>query len=150
ALLTRVRSLVRLKLISDELRMRAATSRQIGISDPITAAIADSGKNGRILLVDDRESSYERIGRVLAEEHGVDIEPDPHEALLHAAEGEYDLMIISLSLQNFDALRLCSQVRTLERTRHLPLLLVADREDHARLMRGLEIGVNDYLMRPID
>ena len=82
ALLTRVRSLVRLKLVSDELRMRAATSRQIGISDPVAAAIADTGKNGRVLLVDDRESSYERIARVLSAEHGVDIEPDPQEALV--------------------------------------------------------------------
>jgi two-component system cell cycle response regulator len=59
-------------------------------------------------------------------------------------------MIVSLGLQNFDALRLCSQVRSLERTRNVPILAVAEAEDNMRLMRGLEIGVNDYLMRPID
>src|SRR6266851_1455001 len=61
ALLARVRSLVRLKMAADELRMRAVTSREIGIADPEFAAVSETGRGGRILLVDDRASSYERI-----------------------------------------------------------------------------------------
>src|SRR3954465_3589425 len=61
ALIARVRSLVRLKMITDELRMRAVPSQEIGIRDPLDAAIADGGRGGRILLVDDRRSSFERI-----------------------------------------------------------------------------------------
>jgi two-component system cell cycle response regulator len=53
-------------------------------------------------------------------------------------------------LQNFDGLRLCSQIRSLERTRNVPILAIAEPDNNARLLRGLEIGVNDYLMRPID
>ena len=33
---------------------------------------------------------------MLAGEHTVDIEADPNEALFHAAEGDYDLLIVSL------------------------------------------------------
>jgi two-component system, cell cycle response regulator len=150
ALIARVRSLVRLKLVCDELRMRAATSKEIGIQDPIIQAVAESGRNGRILLVDDRRSSYERIAATLTSEHEVDVEIDAHEALFHAAEGNYDVLIVSLGLENFDALRLCSQIRSLERTRSLPVLVLAEPEDNARLLRGLEIGVNDYLVRPVD
>ncbi len=80
----------------------------------------------------------------------MDVETDPNEALFHAAEGNYDLVIVSLGLQNFDGLRLCSQVRSLERTRNVPILAVAEADNNARLVRGLEIGVNDYLIRPID
>jgi two-component system, cell cycle response regulator len=150
ALVARVRSLTRLKLVTDELRMRAATSKEIGIQDPLLASLTDSGRGGRILVIDDRRSSYERMAKVLAGEHKVDIEVDPQEALFHAAEGDYDLLIVSLGLENFDALRLCSQVRSLERTRNVPILVVVEIEDNARLLRGLEIGVNDYLVRPID
>ena len=53
-------------------------------------------------------------------------------------------------MENFDGLRLCSQVRSLDRTRGVPILMIAEAEDNARLLRGLEIGVNDYLVRPID
>ncbi|MBN8958330.1 MAG: PleD family two-component system response regulator [Rhizobiales bacterium] len=150
ALIARVRSLVRLKLVSDELRMRAMTSREIGIQGPGIEAIADSGRNGRILLVDDRRSSYERLAATLSSEHEVDVETDANAALFHVAESAYDVLIVSLGLENFDALRLCSQIRSLERTRHLPILILAEPEDNARLLRGLEIGVNDYLVRPID
>jgi two-component system, cell cycle response regulator len=150
ALIARVRSLARLKVAADELRMRAVTSRDIGIESPERDAVADNGRGGRILIVDDRPASHERVAAVLGKEHGVEIEADPNEALFRAAEGNYDLLIISLGLQNFDALRLCSQVRSLDRTRNIPILAIAEPDNDARMMRGLEIGVNDYLMRPID
>ena len=150
ALIARVRSLARLKLMTDELRMRAVTSREIGIQNPEQEAVTETGKQGRILVVDDRKSSYERIASMLAAEHRVDVEPDPNRALFRVAEGDYELMIVSLGLENFDGLRLCSQLRSLDRTRNMPVLAVSDGEDNGRLARGLEIGVNDYLLRPID
>ncbi|MGY4294401.1 two-component system cell cycle response regulator [Bradyrhizobium sp. i1.4.4] len=149
-LIARVRSLTRLKMMTDELRMRAITSLEIGMQAPERSAVADTGRGGRILLVDDRQSSYERLATILAAEHTIDVEPNPTEALFHAAEGNYDLLIVSLDLNNFDGLRLCSQARSLERTRHVPILAIADPENSTRLLRGLEIGVNDYLLRPID
>ncbi len=103
-LTARVRSLTRLKMIADELRLRAITLQGIGIQTPERDAIADAGKNGRILLVDDRASSYERLAAVLGTEHAVDVESNPAEAVFHAAEGNYDLMIVSLGLENYDGL----------------------------------------------
>ncbi len=150
ALISRVRSLARLKMVTDELRMRALTSKEIGIQSPENDAVTDTGRNGRILVVDDRKNSYERIVATLSTEHTVDVEADPNEGLFHAAEGNYDLVIVSLGLENFDGLRLCSQIRSLERTRNVPILAVSEADNNARLVRGLEIGVNDYLIRPID
>jgi two-component system, cell cycle response regulator len=150
ALIARVRSLARLKMMTDELRMRAVTSRDIGIESPEREAVAETGLQGKILIVDDRPASAERVHGMLQEAHTVDIETDPNEALFHAAEGNYDLVIVSLALENFDGLRLCSQVRSLERTRNVAILAIAEAESNTRLVRGLEIGVNDYLARPID
>jgi two-component system cell cycle response regulator len=150
ALISRVRSLARLKMVTDELRLRALTSKEIGIESPEREAVAETGRNGRVLIVDDRQSSYERIVATLSSEHTVEVESDPSEALFHAAEGNYELLIVSLGLRNFDGLRLCSQLRSLDRTRSVPILAVAEADNNARLVRGLEIGVNDYLIRPID
>jgi two-component system cell cycle response regulator len=150
ALIARVRSLSRLKMMTDELRMRAVTSRDIGLDSPEREAVADTGLDGSVLIVDDRPASAERIQSMLAATHKAEIESDPNEALFHAAEGNYDLMIVSLGLENFDGLRLCSQVRSLERTRNVAILAIAEAEGNTRLVRGLEIGVNDYLTRPID
>jgi len=150
ALIARVRSLSRLKMMTDELRMRAVTSREIGIESPEREALVEAGRNGRILLVDNRPALSDRMQDVLASEHSVDTERDPTEALFHAAEGGYDLVIVPLDLENFDGLRLFSQLRSLERTRNVPVLAIAEADNNARLVRALEIGVNDYLIRPVD
>ena len=149
-LIARVRSLARLKMVTDELRLRVLTSHEIGIESPEREAVADTGRDGRILIVDDRSASYERIAAMLAKEHAVEVEADPNQALFHAAEGNYDLLIVSLGLESFDALRLCSQARSLDRTRNLPILVITEPDNNARMLRGLEIGVNDFLIRPID
>ncbi len=150
ALISRVRSLARLKMVTDELRMRAVTSKEIGLQSPEREAVLDTGRGGRVLIVDDRQTSYERIVKTLSAEHAVDVETNPNEALFRSAEGNYDLVVVSLNLQDFDGLRLCSQIRSLERTRNLPILALAESDGTAKLARGLEIGVNDYLVRPID
>src|SRR5918999_3845937 len=150
ALVARVRSLARLKMMTDELRMRAVTSKEIGIQNPEREAVSDRGRHGRILLIDDRPASRERIAAMLNDEHAVEIENDPNDALFCAAEGDYDLVLVSLALENFDTLRLCSQLRSLDRTRDVPVLGISESDSTARLVRGLEVGINDYLMRPID
>ncbi|MCW2307270.1 PleD family two-component system response regulator [Rhodobium gokarnense] len=150
ALITRVKSLVRLKMLTDEWRMRSVTGRDIGFEDTAAADDFAAKGKGRILLVDDRRSSYERMAASLAKSHDVTVETDPQEALFRAAEGDFELVMISLALANFDGLRLCSQLRSLERTRMVPVLLITEPEDNARLLRGLDLGVNDYLVRPID
>lgn len=150
ALFARVRSLARLKMLGDELRLRAQTLHEIGVSDALLEAVSDTGEGGRVLLVDDRPSSSERIRAALAVTQTVEVEVEPHEALFRAAEGDFDVIVVSLSLENFDALRLCAQIRSLERTRMAPIVLIADPDETPRVLRGLEVGVNDYLMRPVD
>ena len=150
ALIARVKNLVRLKRAVDELRMRAHTSREMGLDDLESLELGLDADRGKILLVDDRRSSYERVANTLSQEADVTVETDPQDALFRCADGDYDLIMLSLSLEGFDSLRLCSQLRSLERTRNLPILLIAEPEENTRMLRGLELGVNDYILRPID
>src|SRR5262249_19564911 len=129
ALIARVRSLSHLKVMTDELRMRAVTSRDIGIESPEREAIAEAGRNGKVLIVDDRATSNDHIASILVGEQHPEIETDPNAALFRAAEGNYDLLIVSLAFENFDGLRLCSQVRSLDRTRNVPILAISDAEN---------------------
>src|SRR5512146_1338368 len=65
ALITRVKSLVRLKTLTDELMMRAATSSELGLEDVLDpTSLAEEG--GKVLLVDDSAATIERIGQALA------------------------------------------------------------------------------------
>lgn len=148
ALLTRVKNLVRLKRLLDELRGRAASRDQL--SDASNYGAPGAPVTGKLLLVDDRASSYERIRNTLSRRFDVSVHTDPETALFHIADQTYDLIIISMGLKNFDGLRLCSQLRNLEKTRSLPLVIIADPETEPRILRALEMGVNDYLIRPVD
>src|SRR5690606_21739339 len=150
ALFARVKSLVRLKMLTDELRSRASTGERMGLLDDATVCDPLSDGPGKVLLVDDRQSSIERMVSTLDEENTVEVCDDPDGALFVAAESDWELAVVSLSLKNFDGLRLCSQLRSLERTRNLPILILVEPEDTARMLRALDIGVNDYLIRPID
>jgi two-component system cell cycle response regulator len=148
ALITRVKSLVRLKTLTDDLMMQVSTSTGIGVEEAFDPIGIDGG--GKILLVDDAPATVERITRILTPFHTVDHEPDPQEALFRAADGDYDLAIVSLNLKEIDGLRLCSHLRSLDRTRFLPILVIVDAGDNVRLLRGIDLGVNDYLVRPVD
>ncbi|MCP1543262.1 PleD family two-component response regulator [Methylorubrum extorquens] len=150
ALMTRVRSLVRLKAVTDELRSRALETREIGGPDPLVLAAADTGEGARILLVEDRASAIDRISTALSQHHQVTVETDPHRALVRAPEEGFDLALVSLDLEGFDGLRLCSQLRSLERTRSMALIMLGEMHEKTRITRGLEFGVNDYLLRPVD
>jgi two-component system, cell cycle response regulator len=150
ALFARVRSLVRLKMITDELRLRAASSRNLGFGDPLIGASAETGQNARVLVVDDRPSSYERLATALGAFHQVDVEVEANQALMRAADGNYDVVLVSLDLQNFDGLRLCSQLRSLDRTRGSAIIMLAEQDEKSRVLRGLDIGAHDFLVRPID
>ncbi|WLD97869.1 PleD family two-component system response regulator [Agrobacterium leguminum] len=148
-LIARVKSLVRLKAVSDELRLRAETARQIGLEEMLRSD-GLMQTPGRVLVADGRASSQERIVRALKPVAEVDAVTEPQAALLKAAGNPFELVIVNSNFENYDPLRLCSQLRSLERTRFLPLLLVAEQGADDMVARALDLGVNDYILRPID
>jgi two-component system cell cycle response regulator len=149
ALVTRVKSLVRLKMVTDELALRSAAFQSAGLASADLFAQADD-RGGRILVVDDRENSSGRLRHALQPRYDVEFAGDSAEALAKAGAGAYDLLILSLKLRSGDGLRLCTQIKAMDGLRQTPVLLVTDTDDSARVMRALELGINDYIIRPID
>ena len=151
ALVTRVKSLVRLKMLTDDLRLRAANGDELAMGhfEAIDVSNSEAGRPN-IVVVDDRASSYEKIVSTLSVKNDVSVITNPNDALFQVVEGSFDLAIISLDLDGMDSLRLCSHLRSLERTRTLPLLVMANQNQEEVVSRALEIGVNDYIRRPID
>jgi two-component system cell cycle response regulator len=149
-LLARVKSLVRLKSLTDELRARATTGQQIAIEDAMRAMDQVTSAGGSILIVDSDGRHAERIKGYLTPEHRVDILTQPADAVFQVTGAHYELALIAMSLTDFDPLRVCSQIRTLEHTRTLPILLMSDEVDKPKVMRALDLGVNDYISRPVE
>ncbi|OUR76414.1 PleD family two-component system response regulator [Alphaproteobacteria bacterium 46_93_T64] len=149
ALFARVKSLLRLKMMMDEFRLREATSFDLGVINP-EENTGDDLIRARILAIDDNEFSCRQLKQFYDDKYDLTIESNMEEAQVLARGGDFDLAVVSLSATSYDPLRFCSRIRTFEETRQLPLLTLVDEADTDKLVKGLEIGVNDYVMRPID
>jgi two-component system cell cycle response regulator len=149
ALFARVRSLVRLKMMTDELRMRESTGQGMGLIDP-AETLVESNQTGRILVIEDRAESVAWFISALTPKHDVAAVDTFEEALVRVKGGDFDLILVSLGMRGFDGLRLCSQLRSLPEGRHVPILVVVSDGDRRKLTQALEMGVNDYLTRPVD
>jgi two-component system, cell cycle response regulator len=146
-LFARVKSLVRLKAVMDELREREESGRRMGVDTDGAGRLRGSG--GRVLIVDDNERQTGKMMEQLGAEHRPVVESDPAAALI-AARGPVDLMIVNVASAGFDGLRFVAQARSTEASRRLPILAVVDPADRPRLLKALELGVNDILPRPVD
>ncbi len=150
AFIARIRSQIRFKLMIDELLLREITGRELGLGDgEETTVLRMSVTDGRILVLEDRPEDAERIRAALGARHRLHFATTPDAALACAQREDLDLVVISLSLEAADGLRVCSQLRSVQRTRRTPLLAVVDEGDTHAFVRALEIGVNGFLTRPL-
>ena len=149
-LLARVKSLIRLKVLTDELRARANTSHQLALEHAARSVEETDASQGRILVIEGEAGRAERIRAYLQDHHNVDVLTTPSDAVFQISGGDYELVLVSMALEGFDPLRVCSQIRTADQTRSLPIILIADDKDRQQVVRGLDLGVNDFIMRPLE
>jgi len=148
-LFARIRSLVRLKHMLEQWRLRGATSERLGFIDE-TGDIIDSGTDAHIILVDDSTVQKNKIIASLGnDQHRVTV-VDDYEASGRVVDLGGDVVVISLSSDSDAPLRMASRLRSLDLTRQVPILLIGDVEDQDLFIKALELGINDYIMRPLD
>jgi len=152
ALMARVRSLSRLKMALDEWRVRENTANQLGVSSSESAdAMLQPVEKADILVIEDKDFDRKKIADTLAEDHDtIESVSNGPEALELINNNEFDMLIVSLNLTHEDGLRLVSHLKSNERTRNLPILMIGEEDDMDRIAHGLEIGAHDYIMRPVD
>jgi two-component system cell cycle response regulator len=148
-LLARVRSLVRLKRMLDEWRARGETARALGLTAETLSEPSVTG--ARALVVDDWDFGAENVADALSQEG---ILPgrarSGTEALQLCAAIPFDLIVVSLSMSADDPLQLASKLRAGDQTHDIPLLLIAEPHQRRLILRGFDLGANDWLLRPLD
>ncbi|WP_173931594.1 PleD family two-component system response regulator [Chelativorans sp. Marseille-P2723] len=147
-LLTRVKSLARLKALTDELRLRAATTRNIGV-EQLLEKRAGEDDIPTVLLVEEDPVHARQIRHILRDHFDLDVTHDAASTLVRASSHSYDTIIVSMALGQ-DPLRLCSRLRAMESTHLVPIILLAGDKDEERIIRGLELAVNDYVLKPVE
>lgn len=151
ALMARIRSLLRAKVLMDEWRLREATALQLSPAPSLPEADPLNVRDSRILIVDDEhlDSAFIREALQPLSAHIAEVK-SVAEAEAALNNGVYDLVFSNLDLRDEDGLTICSRLRTNPSTRHMPILLLANPDGIDRVAKGLDLGANDYLLRPID
>jgi two-component system cell cycle response regulator len=148
-LMARVRSLVRLKRLLDEWRARGETARALGLTSESVAPPSVAG--ARALVVDDWDLGAQTIQQALGRDGIIAGRARTGaEATELTAAIPFDLIVLSLSLIEEDPLRLASSLRAADATHEVPMLLVAEPEERDNILRGFELGANDWLVLPLD
>ncbi|MDD7910691.1 PleD family two-component system response regulator [Pseudovibrio exalbescens] len=148
-LVIRVRNLIRMKRAMDELRMRARTGQDLNLqmSEP---ELQEPVTDASVFLVDSDLASVKQIEGYLAGHFTVISEGRPGRAVYRCVEDDPDLVLINGNIDATDPLRLCAQLRSNEHTRMIPIIFLSSQRDKRRLIKAMDIGVNDFVEQPID
>ncbi|MCD2444015.1 response regulator transcription factor [Agromyces sp. SYSU K20354] len=102
----------------------------------------------RVLVVDDDTALAEMIGIVLRTEG---FEPvfcaDGAGALAAFRESKPDLVLLDLMLPGVDGIEVCGRIRAESGT---PIIMLTAKSDTADVVRGLESGADDYMVKPFN
>jgi len=103
----------------------------------------------RLLVVEDDAKLARALGRGLRHEgYAVDVAADGDAAVMQAAVWDYDAIVLDVMLPGRDGLAVCRALR--ERDCWAPVLMLTARGQVADRIRGLDVGADDYLVKPFD
>jgi DNA-binding response OmpR family regulator len=120
--------------------------RPVGSGSVVPAASADTRR--RVVLIEDDNDIAEAIAYQL-EKVGLQVRvARTGEEGLEAVRKGADLVLLDLNLPGMDGLEVCRMIRRLPGTAHVPIIIVSARADEVDRVLGLEMGADDYVVKP--
>jgi two-component system, cell cycle response regulator len=149
-LLTRINSLLRLKRYREQLLSRTQSkgfSTDQALPDPAEAAVSPA----RILLVEDDEKDALMIRTMFAgEPYHIARVRTGEEALVQVQQERFDLVLLDVLLPGWNGFEVCRQLKGLHQTRDWQVILITCLADLDSKVRGVELGADDYLIKPVN
>lgn len=106
--------------------------------------------NRKILVVDDNETIVISITKVLTKEgYKTDYAYNGNSAVEKALQNNYGLILLDITLPDIDGYQVCTELRKHNSTRFIPIIFISTLDDDKIYDRGFELGVMDYLKKPI-
>src|SRR4051812_49912639 len=105
----------------------------------------------RILIVDDQRANVEMLAGVLkARGYTVHTAQDGEQALEQVREVHPDLVLSDILMPKVDGYDLCRRLRAAPETALLPVILITSLDAQGERIKGLEVGADDFLAKPIN
>jgi DNA-binding response OmpR family regulator len=107
-------------------------------------------KTGSILLIEDHQDIAEMVYAFLERRgYELDYAADGVTGLHLAVTNAYDVIVLDLMLPGLDGIALCRKLRE-EAKRDTPILMLTARDTLADKVAGLDVGADDYLVKPFE
>jgi two-component system, OmpR family, phosphate regulon response regulator PhoB len=102
-----------------------------------------------VLIVEDEDAQAEVL-RYNFDREGFDafVAGDGYDAIIAVEEQQPDLVLLDWMLPGKSGIAVCQELRSRPETRALPIIMLTARGEEADLIRGLESGADDYVVKP--
>lgn len=152
-LFARVRNLMRVKMMFDELKLRETTSQELGLSDFLEDYNFGHDQSGSVMLATKSVENGAHWSACIKMRLPFETTSGTTEAevLAMARRDPPDVVIVCQRLgENGDGLRLVSNLRAAPETRQSAIILVVEDDKTETATKALELGASDYIHAPFD
>jgi two-component system cell cycle response regulator len=147
-LFARVRSLIRIKELYDELKLRDKTNSSLGAASLRPMSQLDI--RSTIVIVNDDIFQVKKMKEALEKEGHKVLIHNPQDPLEKLHDAEFDMAIVSTMMEHANGLRISVEIKGMENKRRVPVLILVDETNKETMLKGLQVGIDDYIIEPLD
>lgn len=150
-LLARINSLLRLKQYRERLLLRHRSDQSFFGSAPEQKNREAVSALQKLLLVDDNGKDLQILRSCLAlEPYQIEQVGTGEAALDRIRKEPFDLILLDVLLPGIDGYEVCRQLKAMKHTREVQVVLITCLSELEDKIKGIELGADDYLMKPIN
>lgn len=109
-----------------------------------------NGSSPLLLIVDDEQANLALLKRLFEPYYRVMCVGNGQDALDLLAQAPFDLVLLDIMMPGMDGLQTLQHIRSKPTTADLPVILVSALSDVEDVVRGLQLGANDYVTKPVE
>lgn len=150
-LAARIRSFLRLRQYQNQLKTRTESKQLFSTPEEEKKYLQSTFDTPSVLLVEDNDKDIRLIQSYLnGEGYRLSFARDGEETLSRVQGEKVDLLLLDILLPGIDGFEVCRRLKDIEHTRDIQIVVITCLQDLESRIRGLELGVDDFLVKPIN
>jgi len=104
-----------------------------------------------VLIVDDNPQNLQVLGKLLKEnEYRIEFATNGDGALAWISKKSFDLILLDINMPGMNGFEVCTKIRADTSLRNIPVLFLSAETDRDSILKGFELGAQDYIVKPFD
>ena len=151
SLLLQLKSVVEFSVTEERLQTDGTVVAPILVERMSAAVAGRAHETGHVLVVDDLQSNRDALARHLSREgHTVTVADGGRQGLAAADKESFDLVLLDLMMPDLDGFGVLARLKADDRLCEIPVIMVSADDEEESVIRCIEAGADDYLMKPVN